>query len=187
MAGRTLQPTALIHEAYLRLMGAVDGEFANRRHFFAAAARVMRCIRIDDARRRGRLKRGGGDSPGSLEDEPPMFDQDPAEVLAVHEALDRLEERHPEQAEVVMLRYFASMTVAETAVAMEVSPRTVNKEWRLARAWLHRELSKGDTGVRLQGGVAFDSDGVPLLCEQCVREGSRGPHCRHSSGTRPRR
>ncbi|MFH1745646.1 MAG: sigma-70 family RNA polymerase sigma factor [Planctomycetota bacterium] len=144
---RTLQPTALVHEAYFRLVGGGPTEWANRRHFFSAAAQAMRCIRIDDARRRDRLKRGGGGKPVPLMEEPVVFDQDPIEVLAVDEALSRLEQSDPRKAEIVVLRYFGGLSRAETAEALDLSPRTVDGEWRVARAWLHRELSKGDTAV----------------------------------------
>jgi RNA polymerase sigma factor (TIGR02999 family) len=146
-AACTLESTALIHEAFLRLVGNEPVEWANRRHFFAAAARAMRHIRIDDARRRGRIKRGADRPIRPIGDEPPVCDDDPAEVLAVDEALRKLEQVAPRQAEVVMLRYFAGLSVDETAQALEVSPRTVDYDWRLARAWLHRELRKGDTRV----------------------------------------
>jgi RNA polymerase sigma factor (TIGR02999 family) len=150
--GRTLQPTALVHEAYLRLLGNGAAEWANRRHFFAAAANVMRQIRVDDARKRKRLKRGGGDRPGELhEDSGAVFEQDPAEVLAVDEALQHLQEKDPRKAEIVQLRYFAGMTVDETAAALDVSSSTVEKEWRLAKAWLYRELAKGDTHITGDG------------------------------------
>lgn len=110
--GRTLQPTALVHEAYFRLFPDGDAHFANRRHFFAAAAKAMRRIRIDDARMRGRMKRGGGQKLGSLEgsangepngsfEAPAIFDDDPIEVLAVNESLEKLAAEHPRKAEVV--------------------------------------------------------------------------------------
>lgn len=138
--------TALVHEAYLRLIGDGKGiEWANRRQFFAAAAQVMRQIRIDDARRRNRLKRGGGRRASPIEDEPAVYDPDPGEVLAVHEALERLETVDARKADLVRLRYFAGLSEQETAEVMEVSRRTVQLDWRVARAWLHRELSKGDT------------------------------------------
>jgi RNA polymerase sigma factor (TIGR02999 family) len=143
----TLESTALIHEAFLRLVGEEPVEWASRRHFFAAAARAMRHIRIDDARKRGRIKRGGDQQAQALRDELAVFDNDPMEVLAVDEALKKLEEVAPRQAEVVMLRYFAGLSVDETAQALGVSPRTVDYEWRFARAWLHRELGRGDTKV----------------------------------------
>ena len=135
----TLAPTVLVHEAFLRLVGA-DGRFENRRHFFAAAARAMRRIRIDDARRRKRQKRGGGVNLSPLGDEPPDLNDDADTVLAVDEVLDRLRDIDPRKHEVVELRYFAGLTVDETAAAMGISARTVNVDWRFARAWLHREL-----------------------------------------------
>ncbi|MCK4342295.1 MAG: sigma-70 family RNA polymerase sigma factor [Phycisphaerae bacterium] len=139
--GRTLQPTALVHEAYFRLVGDGNVQWANRRHFFAAAAKAMRQIRIDDARKRNRLKRGGGRRPTPLDDNQAIFDQVPTEVLAVDEALSQLEHTNPRQAEVVMLRYFAGLTREEIADALDLSPRTIDNDWRFARAWLHRELS----------------------------------------------
>ncbi len=138
--GRTLQPTALVNEAYCRLFGPENAFFENRRHFFSAAAKTMRDIRTDDARRRRRLKRGAGERRELFED-PPTLDQDPAEVLAVHEALKGLERHSARRAEVVMLRYFTGMTITECAAALEVSPRTVTKDWEFAKAWLHRVLS----------------------------------------------
>lgn len=138
--GHTLQPTVLVHEVFLKLVNVQNGAFENRRYFFAAAARAMRCIRIDDARRRKRQKRGGGGSAGPLEHDPPVFDDDPDLVLAVDEALARLRAIDPRKVEVVELRYFAGLSVDETAVAMGVSPRTVDMHWRFARAWLHKEL-----------------------------------------------
>ena len=144
--GRTLQPTALVHEAYLRLVGGNwNIRWANRRQFFAIAAKAMRRLRVDDVRRRRRLKRGGDNKSASLQDAPAPLDQDPDEVLAVHEALDRLAVADPRKAEVVMLRYFAGLTVDETAEALGLSPRTVDSDWRFARLWLRRELTKGDT------------------------------------------
>jgi RNA polymerase sigma factor (TIGR02999 family) len=146
----TLQATVVVHEAYLRLFGrAKNVEWANRRHFFAAATQVMRQIRIDDARRRKRLKRGGGRRAEPLDNEPGVFDKDPNDVLAVHEALEGLEAADPRKAELVRLRYFAGLTEQETADVMELSRRTVQMEWRIARAWLHRALSKGDTETPL--------------------------------------
>ncbi len=150
-AGHTLQPTALVHEAFFRLFGNGELQWSSRRHFFGAAGKAMRDIRVDDARRRNRLKRGGGERPGALAEEPPAFDADPSEVLGVHEALGKLEQKDPRKAEVVMLRYFAGLTVDECATALDVSSRTVDKEWRFARTWLHRELAKGDTTLAERG------------------------------------
>ena len=142
----TLQATAVVHEAYLRLFGrARSVEWANRRQFFAAAAQVMRQIRIDDSRRRKRLKRGGGRKAEPLECEPGVCDKDPGDVLAVHEALEELQEIDPRKYELIHLRYFAGLSEEETAEVMGLSRRTVQLEWRIARAWLHRALSKGDT------------------------------------------
>ena len=132
--GHTLQPTALVHEAYFRLFGDNKVQWANRRHFFSAAAEAMRRIRVDDARRRGRLKRGGGERPGAMLDAPPVFDQDPTEMLVVDEALSGLEQTDTRKAQVVKLRYFAGLTVDECAAALEVSPRTVVKDWAFACA-----------------------------------------------------
>lgn len=142
--------TAIVHEAYLRLFrDQAAVQWSNRRQFFAAAAQVMRQIRIDDARRRNRLKRGGKRPHASIDDEAvAVFDQDPGEVLAVHEALEQLEKIDPRKAELVRLRYFAGLSEQATAEVMEVSRRTVQLDWRVARAWLHRELSKGDTTFR---------------------------------------
>lgn len=145
--GHVLQPTALVNQAYFRLFGGENGQFDSRRHFFAAAARAMRQILIEDARSRGRLKRGGRMRPRELDDGLHAPGQDPLELLAVHEALVRLETEDPRKGDVVNMRYFTGLTVKETAEALGVSERTVNLEWRFARAWLHRELSSGDTGV----------------------------------------
>ena len=146
--GRTLQTTALIHEAYLRLTGGSQSQWANRGHFFAAAAEAMRRIRVDDARKRGRIKRGGGQPSFPMIDEPAADDRDATEVLAVNDALAKLEECAPRQAEIVKLRYFAGLTGEETAEALGVSPRTVDSDWRMARAWLHRELGGSDFGSK---------------------------------------
>ena len=138
-----LGTTSLIHEAFIRLTGG-DAGFANRRHFFASAANVMRQILVDDARRRKRDKRGGGAVPVSLKYDPVGEDRDPDEVVAVHEALERLAQIDPRKAEVVKYRYFAGLTGDETASLLEVSARTVDTDWQFAKAWLHRELAKGD-------------------------------------------
>ncbi|TWT44343.1 RNA polymerase sigma factor [Phycisphaerae bacterium RAS1] len=141
----TIQTTSLVHEAYMRLVGSEQIEWENHRHFFGAAARAMRQIRVDDARRRGRIKRGGDQAPAPLVDDAPIFDDDPAEILSIDEALKILELAAPRQAEIVTHRYYSGLSVDETAAALGVSPRTVDTEWRFARAWLHRELTKGDT------------------------------------------
>lgn len=143
--GRTLQPTSLVHEVYLRLVANENVQWSSRRHFFGAAANAMRQIRIDDARRRKRQKRGGGQAAEHLVEEPPTFDQDPAEVLDVDEALKKLEAEHPRKAEVVQYRYFAGMTEQETASLLGVARRTVQLDWEFAKAWLHRELGRSPT------------------------------------------
>lgn len=136
----TLQPTALVHEAYVRLLGGESTPWNDRSHFFRAAARAMRRILIDHARKRRSLKRGGEPVRVSFDQlEPPSWD-DPEKLLALDSALLRLEERDPRAAEVVQLRYFAGMSVAETAETLDVSERTVKREWAFARAWLRKAL-----------------------------------------------
>jgi RNA polymerase sigma factor (TIGR02999 family) len=138
----TLQPTALVHEAYLRLVGSDNTvRWDGRGHFFGAAARAMRRILVERARSRGRIKRGGDRGRVELTDvgmavEPPATD-----LVALDEALDRLEKHDPRKAEVVMLRYFAGLTIEETAAALSLSAATIKTEWAFARAWLHREIS----------------------------------------------
>ena len=141
--GRTMQPTALVHEAYLRLMGDDGQDWTSRRYFYATAAKVMRQIRIDDARRRKRLKRGGARARVDLDDcggAPALFDDDPAEVLALEEALRELESVDPRMVEVVTLRYHGGLTREQIAEALGIAPRTVDNLWSYARAWLHRKL-----------------------------------------------
>jgi RNA polymerase sigma factor (TIGR02999 family) len=143
-AGRLLETTALVHEAYFRLFPDQEVDWSSRRHFFGAAARAMRQILIDDARSRKRLKRGGGERAHEFREHEIGLEYDPIEVLAVHEALDKLQEKDPRKAEIVMLRYFAGLTIEDTASAMGLSRRTIELDWRVARAWLHRELSGED-------------------------------------------
>ncbi len=142
--GQTLQPTALVHEAYLRLVGAEDLQWDSRGHFFAAAA-AMRRILIERARRRQAAKHGAGRARVSLEQIEPIADEPPAEeLLALDEALGRLEEIDPRKARIVSLRYFAGLTIAETAQSMDLSATTVKDEWRFARAWLRQEMTPDD-------------------------------------------
>ena len=143
---QTLQPTALVHEAYLRLAGDQPAQWVNRGHFFAAAAEAMRRVLIDRARQRGRLKRGGEQesvelAEGLLRDEPRDV-----ELLALDEALGRLERRDPTMAQVVKLRAFAGLGVEEVAEALALSPRTVDRAWQAGRAWLRRELEREPGG-----------------------------------------
>ena len=140
----TLQATMLVSDVYLRLLGNNDVHWANRRHFFAAAAESMRRICIDDARRRGRLKRGSGQRPAPLDGHNVGFEDRSIDVLAVDEALKSLEQRDPRMAEIVKLRFFAGLSIDETAAALGVSPRLIDKEWAFIKAWLLRELG-GET------------------------------------------
>ncbi len=139
--GQTLQPTALVHEAYLRLVADPKGSWENRRHFLFAASRAMRQILVEQARRRASLKRGGGrkrvDADGHLAAiEAPVED-----MIALDHALDTLEQDDPHKYKILMLRFFGGLTKQETAKAMDISLRTVEREWRYIRARLHKELS----------------------------------------------
>ncbi|MGA2268537.1 MAG: sigma-70 family RNA polymerase sigma factor [Bryobacteraceae bacterium] len=139
--GHTLQPTALVHEAYLRLAGQTAG-WQNRAHFMAVAAQLMRRILVDYARQRVAAKRGGGEAPFELETcEIGGGVEQLEETLAVDEALARLATVDAQQARVVEMRYFGGMTVEETAKALEIAPRTVKREWAMAKAWLRVEIS----------------------------------------------
>lgn len=138
--GHTLQPTALVNEAYVRLLASDRPAWNDRSHFFRAAAQAMRRILIDHARKRASLKRGGDAIAVSLDRiGAPSWDE-PETLLALDEALSRLEEQDPRSAEVVQLRYFAGLSVAQTAEALDVSERTVKREWTFARAWLREAL-----------------------------------------------
>jgi len=136
----TLQPTALVNEAYLRMIGSDRPAWNDRAHFFRAAAQAMRRILTDHARRRRSLKRGGEPIRVSVEQIGPASWDEPEKILALDDALLRLEKRDPRAAEVVQLRYFAGMSVAQTAEALGVSERTVKREWTVARAWLRNAL-----------------------------------------------
>jgi RNA polymerase sigma factor (TIGR02999 family) len=138
----TLQTTALVHEAYLRLVDQQRVQWRNRAHFFGIAAEVMRRVLVDHARARLAAKRGGGVQRITLGDAlVGSGDAQDADVLALHEALEKLALLDPDQARLVELRYFAGLTIEESAEAMGVSPATVKREWALARAWLRRELA----------------------------------------------
>ncbi len=140
-AGQTLQATALVHEAYLRLVGdATSPHWDSRGHFFAAAAESMRRILVDAARRKKRLKRGGGQARQALDEAEIAAPQPREDLLALDEALDKLAAADRQAAELVQLRYFAGLTLAEAAQVMEISPRTADRLWAYARAWLHQEL-----------------------------------------------
>ncbi|MCP5516290.1 MAG: sigma-70 family RNA polymerase sigma factor [Verrucomicrobiales bacterium] len=141
-AGHTLQATALVHEAWLRLVGTGDQTWENRAHFFAAAAEAMRRVVIDRARRRQAARHGGGWSRVDLEqiDTPAQADEDT--LLRVNEALEALAREDPRAAELVKLRFFSGLGVEEAALALGVTDRTARRCWRFARAWLHDALGR---------------------------------------------
>lgn len=148
-AGQTLQPTALVHEAYLRLLGGEPVKWQGRGHFFAAAARAMRRILVDRARSKHAEIHGGGRAKLRIDDEAlTIADPTPqptgagVDLLALNEALASLEEKDPRQAEVVMMRYFAGLSIEQTAMALGVSTGTVKNDWVYARAWLRREMER---------------------------------------------
>jgi len=134
--GHTLQPTALVHEAWLRLVGNEESRFANRAHFFAAAAEAMRRILVESARRKHRLKRGGNVELQELEESQIEMTAPSEEVLAVHEALDQLAAEDPLAAEVVKLRYFVGLAIPKVAEALNIAPRTADRLWAFARVRL---------------------------------------------------
>jgi len=138
-ANHTLQTTALVNEAYLRLTDLTRMQWRDRAHFFAMAATLMRRVLVDHARDRARDKRGGGVVFTVLEDEP-MAAPSRIDALALDEALDRLAAIDPQHARIVELRYFAGLTIEETSEALRISPATVKREWTWARAWLYHEL-----------------------------------------------
>jgi RNA polymerase sigma factor (TIGR02999 family) len=150
--GNTLQPTALVHEAYLRLVGSGDPGWDGRGHFFAAAAEAMRRILVENARRRGRQKRGGDHCRKDLELTDLAAPEADDDLLALDEALDRLAVLDAPKAELVKLRYFAGLTLAQAAEAMGISTATASRHWTFARAWLHREVV-GDDGVEADRGA----------------------------------
>ncbi|MFZ0826554.1 MAG: ECF-type sigma factor [Verrucomicrobiia bacterium] len=137
---QTLQPTALVHEAWLRLVGNDNPQFANRAHFFAAAAEAMRRILIDKARRKKAVRHGGDQQRVELENVDVAAPGDDDELLAVNEALDKLAAQNQVEAELVKLRYFVGMTLEEAAEVLGISARTADNYWSHARAWLFREI-----------------------------------------------
>jgi RNA polymerase sigma factor (TIGR02999 family) len=140
-AGHTLQTTALVNEAYMRLVDVERMEWRGRGHFFAMAATLMRRILVDHARDRDRDKRGGGVVLTSIGDKQ-IAAESSLDVLALDDALDRLGAMDPQQARIVELRFFAGMTIEETADALDISPATVKRDWTWAKAWLHQQLSR---------------------------------------------
>jgi RNA polymerase sigma factor (TIGR02999 family) len=141
-AGHSLQPTALIHEAYVRLVGSTPVDVKDRGHFYALAARLMRQILVDHARTRGRRKRGGGAVPVRFDDAR-MGPRPEVDFVRLDEALRALAETDERKGRVVEMRFFGGLSAEETASVLNVSPQTVLRDFRLAKAWLHRELTRG--------------------------------------------
>ena len=151
-SGHTLQATALVHEAYLRLVGNADLAWSSRGHFYFAAAEAMRRILIEHARKRGRLKRGGGHQRTPLSVVDLAAEPDPERIVSLDEAIQRLEKEDARTADVVRLRFFAGLGVEETARVLDVSTRTVMREWSYARAWLYRALEEREPQAASGGG-----------------------------------
>ena len=144
--GHTLQTTALIHEAYLKLVGQKEPRWQNRAHFFGVAAQAMRHILVDYARARHAAKRGGQAHAVSLDEAAIVTTEQTAEMVALDDALKALAEVAPRQSQVVELRYFGGLNVEETAEVLKVSAETVTRDWRMAKAWLLRELQPSNAG-----------------------------------------
>jgi RNA polymerase sigma factor (TIGR02999 family) len=140
--GHTLQPTALVNEAYLRLIDIKRIQWQNRQHFFAMAARIMRRVLVDAARARSVRKRGGGGPTVSLNDALDVSKEPDRDLVELDDALKALSVVDPRKAQVVEMRYFGGLSVEETADALQVSPGTVMRDWRLAKVWLLRELAR---------------------------------------------
>jgi RNA polymerase sigma factor (TIGR02999 family) len=139
--GQTLTPTALVHEAYVRIAGDITMTFEGRQHFFFAAARAMRDILVEQARRKATAKHGGDLRREELHEAYAVLEPTSDDVLAVHEALAELEQRDPLKAQIVLLRYFTGLTMTETAAILGLSERTLDRQWRYLRAWLMKRLS----------------------------------------------
>lgn len=139
-AGHSLQPTALVHEAYLRLAGVERVDWQNRAHFFAMSAKMMRRVLVDVARSKSYLKRGGGAAREPLEHALNVTDERPPDLVALDTALEALARIDERKSRVVELRFFGGFSVEETAAALDVSQETVHRDWRLAKSWLRREL-----------------------------------------------
>ena len=142
-AGHSLQTSALVNEAYLRLVDAHGVHWQNRTHFFAVSAQIMRRILVDFARARQNLKRGGGALQVTLDEDLVVSPESGLDLLALDEALEKLASLNPRQSKVVELRYFGGLKEEELAEALNVSPRTIRHDWSVARAWLYRELRHG--------------------------------------------
>jgi len=140
--GHTLQTTAVVNEAYLRLINRQRVRWQNRAHFFAIAAHVMRSILVDHARSHAYAKRGGGARKIALDEAMIISQERAAEVVALDEALGQLAEIDPQQSRIVEMRFFAGLTIEETAEVLSLSPATIKREWSTAKAWLYHELNK---------------------------------------------
>ncbi len=139
-AGHTLQPTALVHEAFLRLVGSADRKWESRRHFFCAAATAMRRILVNHALARKTLKRGGQQSRVPLDDAVALLEERSSDLVALDEALQRLAVIDAEKSRLVELRFFVGLSAEETAEVLDLSTRTIERHWRVAKAWLLKEL-----------------------------------------------
>ncbi len=142
LPGQTLQATALVHEAYIRLVGAENQNWCSRGHFFAAAAESMRRILIENARRKQRRKHGGGHQRVELDDADVAIEGSSTDIIALDEALAKLAEEDPIKADLVKLRYFAGLTIEQAAKILEISRATAERYWSYARAWLFHEINK---------------------------------------------
>ena len=140
--GHTLQATALVHEAYAKVVGTTDPGWDGRAHFFGAAAQAMREILVDQARRRGALKRGGDQHRQDLPDDVPVIQSPIEDVLALDEVLKKLEGQDQRKGQIVMLRFFAGLNMQEIADTLETSKSSIEREWRYIRAWLVKELDE---------------------------------------------
>ena len=147
--GHTLQTTALVHEAYLKLIDQNDARWQNRAHFFAIAAQAMRRILIDSARKHAAAKRGGPQEKLSLDEVADIALEPDINLLKLDEALHELAKIDPRQSRIVELRYFGGLTIEETAEVISVSPATVKREWVMARAWLHQEITESESDREL--------------------------------------
>jgi RNA polymerase sigma-70 factor (ECF subfamily) len=143
--GHALQTTALVHEAFFKLMGESGKQWENRAHFFGVAAQAMRHVLVDYARSAHAQKRGGARQPVALDEAMAISTERLAEVIELDDCLTVLAKLHPRQSEVISLRYFGGLSVEETAEALKVSPETVMRDWRVAKAWLHTQLSRTES------------------------------------------
>jgi RNA polymerase sigma factor (TIGR02999 family) len=142
--GHTLQATALVHEAYLRLLGSDSGHWENSAHFFAAAAEAMRRILVESARRKARLKHGGGRERQEVSEADAITMSDPIDMIALDDALEKLSREDKVKADLVKLRYFAGLTAEQAGKVLGISRATADRYWMFARTWLYNEMTRGD-------------------------------------------